>query len=312
MNKISEHIDSVVRCGKEYLVEAPPAPVSVKIELSRTCNFKCEFCNHSRLTPSTGFMSLIAYRNLLEDLFVQGVKEIAPFFYGESFLNPSLASAISYAAILGFERIFLTTNGTVATPEKVRECMAAGLHSLKFSLNYADAEQFHEKTGAKPELFEQLKNNIISARKIRDSYHYNCGLFASYILYDDKQTEQMQPLLEELRPYLDEIYSLPMYGAPSRIKQQVFIGGNQGRAENPVPPLPCWTLFKEAHINFDGTVCACGFNLGEQFIMGDLKKNSFMEIWHGEKFRALRRAHLALDVKNTVCDKCIIEKEKTP
>jgi hypothetical protein len=39
--------------------------------------------------------------------------------------------------------------------------------------------------------------------------------------------------------------------------------------------------------------------------MGDLNTLSFMEAWHSEPFRNLRRANLAEDVAGTVCEKCL-------
>jgi hypothetical protein len=39
--------------------------------------------------------------------------------------------------------------------------------------------------------------------------------------------------------------------------------------------------------------------------MGDLNRMSFMEAWHSDNFRALRRANLAENVCGTVCEKCI-------
>jgi hypothetical protein len=39
--------------------------------------------------------------------------------------------------------------------------------------------------------------------------------------------------------------------------------------------------------------------------MGDLNVESFMQAWHSEPFRRLRRANLDTDVRGTVCEKCI-------
>jgi radical SAM protein with 4Fe4S-binding SPASM domain len=306
---ISSKIDHTVRCPAETLVEAPPPPHAVKIELVRSCNFRCAYCYHSRLDAVTGFMDFALYETILDELRDIGVKEIAPFFYGESFLSPRLAEAITHARVRGFEHIFLTTNGSLATPAKVAECMDAGLNSLKFSLNYCDRNQFEEITHSRPEWFDQIIDNIKYAYWVRESCGYRCGLYASFVLYDDQQRERMKPLLNQVRPYLDEIYALPLYGAPSSIAQQHFWPGNQGRADNPVPPVPCWALFREGHINYDGTVCACSFNTGDHFTVGDLKKQTFMEIWHSEKFKELRRHHLANDVAATACRDCIIGKK---
>ena len=306
METIGTRIDRAVHCEPRRLVPAPPAPNGVKIELARTCNFSCKFCNHSNLPAKSGHMEWSLYTRIIDELKQIGVREVAPFFYGESFTSPRLADAIQYASDKGFANVFLTTNGSLAYPEAVAACMKAGLKSLKFSMNYADAKQFNEITGRQPSWFARIASNVREAKRIRDEGKYECSLSASYILYDEKQAERMKPFLDEMRPYLDQIYALPMYGIPSTLKNATFVAGNTGRAENPVPPLPCWVLFTAAHINYDGEVFACSFNVGEEFAMGNLEWQSFMSIWHSEKFQALRRAHLALDVRGTACERCII------
>jgi hypothetical protein len=46
--------------------------------------------------------------------------------------------------------------------------------------------------------------------------------------------------------------------------------------------------------------------------MGDLNTLSFMDAWHSEPFRRLRRANLAEDVAGTVCEKCLAYDEGEP
>lgn len=309
MHKISDKIDHTVRMPPEYFSETPPPPIAVKIDLTRTCNYKCSFCYHSQLEKKKGMMDIELYTRVVQNLYDLGVKEIAPFFFGESFLNSKLPEAIKIAKDIGIEYVFLTTNGSLAAPEKVEECFKAGLNSLKFSLNYADEEQFTEVARVDPRNWRRMKENIKAARRIRDEGGYDCGLYASYILYDGEQQDRMKATLSEIEPYLDEVYALPLYNQASRIQRDgwAFSGGNQGRADNPVDPVPCWALFREGHVNFDGTLCACCFSVGDEFNMGDLTKESFMAAWHSEKFKELRRAHLNYDVRGTACAGCIIQ-----
>lgn len=306
---ISNKIDHTVKIPPEYFSETPPPPVAVKIDLTRTCNYKCSFCFHSQLDKKKGKMDFELYKKIVQNLYDIGVREIAPFFFGESFLNADLPESIKFAKDVGIEYVFLTTNGSIATGDKIEKCFKAGLNSLKFSLNYADENQFSEVARVDKKNWFRMKENIKEARRIRDAGNYDCGLFASYILYDGEQQEKMQETLDEISPYLDEIYALPLYNQASKIKKDgwAFSGGNQGRADNPVDPIPCWALFREGHINYDGTLCACCFSVDDAFNMGDITKETFMEAWHSEKFKELRRAHLNYDVRNTPCEGCIIQ-----
>jgi hypothetical protein len=118
----------------------------------------------------------------------------------------------------------------------------------------------------------------------------------------------MEQAVAAILPYVDEHYWLPLYGQAgltSGAKGTRPTAGNQGRVGALRKPLPCWSLFTEGHITFDGHLSACCFDHDGRFNMGDLNAVSFMDAWHSAPFQALRRANLAEDVAGTVCEKCL-------
>lgn len=307
---ITNNIDEITEIKLDQRCVAPRCPKSVKIELTARCNFNCSFCATGYKLRNKKDMDWGFYVNLLKELRSAGVEEIGVFYLGESFLLPWLPQAIAEAKQQGFPYIFLTTNGSLANSQRVKECMDAGLNSLKFSLNYADEQQFCDVAQVKGKLFHQMLNNIKIARSVRDMGRYDCGLYASYIRYDGEQGCRMQTILKEIKPYLDEVYALPLYsqadltGSESQSRGWEVRAGNPGRADNMREPLPCWALFTEARVTFDGKLSACCFDHSCQFNMADLKEVSFMEGWYSEKFKMLRQHHLNRQVKGTVCERC--------
>ncbi|MBF0588502.1 MAG: radical SAM protein [Magnetococcales bacterium] len=309
--KISDKVDAITGMRKRHFTATPPCPKACKIELTARCNLKCSFCATSKNLRAKRDMDWDFYCRLLRDYREAGGKEVGMFFLGESMVLPWLPKAIKEAKKVGFEYVFLTTNGVNATPKKVRECMEAGLNSLKYSLNYADPEQFHEIARVKKSLFKTLLENIKESRKVRDKYDFDCGLFASYISYDGEQGKRMKKLVKELDPYLDEIYSLPLYsqadltGQDNQEQGWKVSGGNPGRLDNMRDPVPCWSLFTEARISWDGRMSMCCFDHDERFNAGNLNEMSFMDAWHSKKFQALRAEHLKKNVRGTACEQCI-------
>lgn len=61
----------------------------------------------------------------------------------------------------------------------------------------------------------------------------------------------------------------------------------------------------EGHVRADGTVSICCFDASGQFTAGDLKENTWMEVWHNDYFTKMREAHLKKDLRGTVCENCI-------
>lgn len=311
IGKITERVDAITGISDERRAAAPPCPRSVKIELTARCNFKCSFCATAYKLRDKADMDRDFYLKLLKELRQAGVEEIGVFYLGESFILNWLPDAIKAAKDEGFPYVFITTNGSLATEDKVRACMAAGLDSIKFSLNYADEEQFADIAGVNKSIYPQIIDNIKSTVRVRDEGGYDCGVYASYINYDGAQGERMMAVVADLEPLLDQVYALPLYSQADLVsvaeneRGWTIKGGNPGRFENMREPVPCWSLFTEARVTHDGYLSACCFDHDGRFHMGDLRTTPFMEAWHSEKFQELRRAHLSGDVRETVCGRCV-------
>jgi MoaA/NifB/PqqE/SkfB family radical SAM enzyme len=286
----------------------------VKIELTSQCNYRCGFCAHRLRMKSRGEMDRAFYERMVGEMVDAGVEELGLFYIGESFMCDWLPDAIAYAKRRGIRYAFLTTNGSLATAERVQACMAAGLDSLKFSMNNADEEQFVQIAAVKPKLFRDAIENLKAAWRVREAGGYRCGLYASSIQYDGEQQERMQRLVDELLPFVDEHYWLPLYSMGSLTTQREAelgyrpIAGNQGRVGALREPLPCWSVFTEGHITHDGKLSACCFDAGDRWIMADLNQVGFREGWNCREFRELRRAHLKRDVTGTICEACVAYK----
>jgi len=323
--QITQRIDAITGISPEYLQECPPCPRSVKIEISGRCNYACSFCAlRTREKQPTSDMDFDLFQAITCEMKFAGVEEVGIFFLGESLTNPQLAiECVKHLKYIGMPYVFLTSNASLATPEVVKSLMASGLDSLKWSVNAADEEQFKEIMGVKPKLFRQALANIKEAKRVRDEGKFTTGLFASSIRYDGAQLVKMEKLLaERILPYVDEHYWLPLYSMAMRSPEiEKKLGytpmhGNSGRYDPKTglptrDPLPCWSLFTEAHVRCDGHMSACCFGSDEKFDVGDLTSDTFMNAWHGERMRKARRAQIRTmtegpdALKGTFCEVCV-------
>jgi MoaA/NifB/PqqE/SkfB family radical SAM enzyme len=311
---ITQKIDAITKIGEKYLHAKLPAPKSVKIEVSPRCNYRCGFCAlRTRECQPREDMDFGLFQRITTEMREAGVEEIGVFYLGESFMAPHLLTdCIRWCKKLGFPYVFLTTNGSLSTPEHVYEVMRAGLDSLKFSVNAADPEQFEDVMGVSAKYFHKALDNIKAAKRVRDEGGFKCGLYASSIRYDGEQQDKMEALLDaHVRPYVDQHYWLPLYSMGSIATQrEAELGyrptaGNQGRLGAMRDPLPCWSAFTEGHVRADGGLSLCCFDADGRFVVGDLTKESFMEAWNSVAFQTVREAHLRKDVTGTVCEACV-------
>ncbi len=66
----------------------------------------------------------------------------------------------------------------------------------------------------------------------------------------------------------------------------------------------CLDLWNQPAIGANGIVTPCCFTVGgTSLVMGDIRRQSFRDIWHGKAYNQLRRAHL-LGSAPEICRKC--------
>jgi len=307
MKKITGKIDTLSKIPEAYRNTIVPPPPAVKIELTSRCDLKCFFCATSQKLRKAGDMDFSLLRRILKELKNSGVKEIGFFYLGESLLYPRLGDAIRLAKKIGFEYVFLTTNGRLLNEGKACEIISAGLDSLKFSFNSGNREQYKETTGI--DAFNQVITNIQNTYRIRNEVfrktgHW-CGLYASSIRYDSKQSKLMKEAIRSIKDSIDQHYWLPLYNQAGYAKTVNATVGNTGRIGALRRSIPCWTLFREGHITWDGILTGCCFSYNCKQKFGDLNRTSFMDAWNSKIAQTLRKAHLNKSVRGTICENCI-------
>ena len=301
---ITERVGKVHAFGTSCGTVTPPVPRSAKIELTSACDMHCYFCASHKHPRPTGQMSQALYTQIVDELRMLGVEQLGLFYIGESMLCEWLPEAIRYAkSVCGFPYVFLTTNGLSATPARLQACMTAGLDSIKFAFNWSNASEFARVTGLPATEYDRVLENLKAARNVRDDVRHEtghrCALYASTLRYDEGQPERMRTTLDVIESCVDQHYWLPLLGhcglpGPHSVGRPV-----------PVKDVPCWALFSEAHITWEGKLAACSLDASSRFHMGDLEKTSFIAAWHSPAFRDLRARHLDHNVRGTACQSCV-------
>ena len=305
MYKITNKIDNVTDCS-EHLIVPTPFPKSVKIELNSNCNYKCSFCATQFNLRTMGKMNRELFHRIIDELATLGIQEVGLFYLGEPFLCDWLPDAISYVKKKDIPYVFLTTNGSAITEKNIFECMSSGLDSIKFSINFADADQFTEITKLDDKVFRRIVKNVKLTHKIREDNKFNCGIYASCIKYDENQPKRMEGILNEISGCIDEFYWLPLYTQAGLFDKSTVVG-NVGREGNQRKGIPCWSIFTCAHITHEGLLSACCFDHKNEFIMGDLNIDSFESCWNSDKFKSIRSSHLSGCVDDTQCKNCLLK-----
>jgi len=303
---ISERVDSHTHVPTQKLVPEPPFPDAIKIELTSHCNYSCSFCASKRSLRAQGEIDRSFLFRILKEAASIGVKEIGMFLLGESFLVKDLPEYIRYAKEeAGIEYVFITTNGSLCTPERLSAVVDAGLDSIKFSINAGSSERYREVHGV--DMYDKVVSNVEWPHKHLAEKNSRKPRTCVSSVYMEEHREELEGLRERMLRYVDDFYFLPLYNQAGHVggKQYTKIIGNPGRYENMVSPVPCWALFNASKITWDGKLTMCCFDHDTRFEVADLQTSSLLEAWQHPKFVALRKRHLNNELSGSLCAGCL-------
>jgi radical SAM protein with 4Fe4S-binding SPASM domain len=150
-------------------------PVLSEVAVTYRCNLSCRFCyagcgqGCSRRDSSE--MSLPEIKRILEIIYKEAQAPTVSFTGGEPLLRSDLPGMVAYAKSLGF-RVNLITNGTLATMDRVKALVDAGLDSAQVSIE-GSGPHVHDRITGLPGSFEQSVAGLerISASGITVHHH---------------------------------------------------------------------------------------------------------------------------------------------
>ena len=125
-----------------YCLEPPFPHTNFLIETSNACNHSCIFCGHQKMKRKVGKIDTNFLYDILQQAYDLGTREVGFYATGEPFLVKELPDYIRRAKEIGYDYVYLTSNGSLATPECIRSVIDAGLDSIKFSINAPERRMY--------------------------------------------------------------------------------------------------------------------------------------------------------------------------
>ena len=147
-------------------IELPPFPEEIFLDLTSFCNHACVFCSNPLIKHKKTMNHNMALR-VIKEAYDCGARELGMYATGDSFMVKNLHEYVEYAKKeIGYDYIFITTNGALASPERVQPVLDAGLDSIKFSINAATKESYKIIHGYDD--FEKVLANVRSIKEWKE------------------------------------------------------------------------------------------------------------------------------------------------
>jgi radical SAM protein with 4Fe4S-binding SPASM domain len=240
--------------------------------------------------------------------------------WGEPLLSPSIHEMIAYARAKGIRVVTSTNGNTLAKPGLAERLVRSGLDTLIVALDGATQETYelYRRGGKLSSVVEGIRTVVERKRELKSATPL-INLRQVVMRQNEAELPELKRLAEELgvdaltlktmNPY-DENGALPIDEArniefiPKDPRYRRFDYSNAGERRIRLERNPCKQLWNNPAIHFDGTVCPCAFDPKETQTLGDLKKDSFDDVWYGPAYRAMRR-RFRKDWKNLpLCKEC--------
>ncbi len=272
-------------------VEAPPFPRQIQVETSNICNHTCSFCAYTQMQRPKRHMDRDLFKRVVTEAYTCGAREIGLFAGAEPLTCKWIDEYIRYCREIGYEYIYISSNGALADEDKFKRVLDAGLNSIKFSVNGGNREVYKQVHGRDD--FDRVVANIKFVSAYRKNVLQSVYLGVSFVgmPHTNATFEELKTVLSD---YVDEIV--------------YYEASNQSghMPEFPDPPYrDCHLPFNKAHISREGYLKACCNDYENLLAIEDLNEMPIMEAWHSERFQALRRRHIENKLDGTVCGNCI-------
>ncbi len=288
-------------------------PFLVYLDPSSACNFRCLFCpsGHKELIDNSGYsrsiMSLDLFEKVIRDFgeFERPIKVLRLNKIGEPFLNKHLSEMIACAKAGGtVEYVDLATNGSLFSCENLNRLFEAGLDRLNISVEGVNREQYRKYAGIGFD-FDLFVENVQWLYAHRGRCEVTIKIPGNYLT--DAQKKEFLDTFGEYcdRIFIEDIAPIwPFFDIEAH--SDIRIAQTDGQYKQPLQPKDtCTYIFYSAVVNTDGSVSACCPDWEQKLIIGDVRVESFKNIWHSSKMNALRHQHLeGKRYDNKICSQC--------
>jgi MoaA/NifB/PqqE/SkfB family radical SAM enzyme/GT2 family glycosyltransferase len=299
---------------------AAPLPQSLWIELTSRCPYDCVFCSRKSERGAGQHMDFALYEALIRQLDRPEVIRLN--YSGESLHYPQLAAAIRLARGTGATTEIVSALGT-APLSAVEALVDEGLHRLSVSIHTLQASEFRQIYGRGE--FAEIRGRLEHLAR----YQAQRGATLPVVDFAFVAMETNLPALADVATYAAEsgvphlsIHPVIRRGlAPGSFSRELDADGQLhadfarrleeavadvsgrhagltiavARPEEP-PPAALRGIttceqnpWETVHVLADGRVVSC--EVQDRTELGDLRRETLAEIWHGPRYQAFRRRY---------------------
>ncbi len=275
-------------------MELSESPQIIEVQLCNLCNSCCSICPYKDMKYKPEYMSTSLFLKLINELKMLNLKRIIPYLNNEPFIDKNYISQIKVLrANCPNAELEISTNASLLTEDIMNELLKLNITELRLSVF-----GYYKKTYNKmmPNLTKSVvfKNLHKLSKVFKDS-----KTKISIVMIDNGQINEIE--FQKMKALATKLnFEFNKWGFLDRaknVKNQTnnFYNDKVNFCEQFRP-------LERMHILADGDVVFCCQDWKHQYVVGNLNKNSIIEIWNSKEYNSLRK-HL-YDKKLVAPDLC--------
>jgi radical SAM protein with 4Fe4S-binding SPASM domain len=289
-------------------------PVSISFEPTTSCNLRCPECPSGlrAFSRPTGMLKKDFFRETIDQV-AKDLTYLVFYFQGEPYLNPDFLNMVQYAAS---KKIYTatSTNAHYLNDANAKRTVESGLDRLIISIDGTTQEVYQQyRVGGKLHKVLEGASNIVRWKKELKSKTPFIIFQFLVVRHNEHQIEDVHRLateigVDQVRLKTAQVYDyehdpnklIPTLAKYSRYKRDAkgkmkFKGNNENH---------CWRLWHDPVITWDGAVAPCCFDKDAQHKLGNLKEQSFKEVWNNKAYKDFRSKVLQSRSNIDICANC--------
>jgi radical SAM protein with 4Fe4S-binding SPASM domain len=289
-------------------------PISVSFEPTTSCNLRCPECPSGlrSFTRPTGMLQKDFFRETIDDIH-QHLLYLIFYFQGEPYLNPEFLDMVKYASSKNIYTA-TSTNAHYITDDVAKKTVESGLDRLIISIDGTSQEVYQQyRVGGNLNKVIEGAKNIVKWRKELNSK--TPFIFFQFLVVkpNEHQLEEIKQLakeigVDEVRFKTAQVYDYetdPNQLIPNNEKYSRYKKDKDGKYK-PKNKLVnrCWKLWHANVITFDGLVVPCCFDKDAMHQLGNIKNESFKNIWNNSNYKQFRTELMKSRKNIDICSNC--------
>lgn len=289
------------------LVKPLNKPILFAVETTSVCNLACVMCPYPIMTREKDFIDEAMFKKIM-DKWADSSYLVRLHGMGEPLIDKRIASLINYAGDRNV-RVEISSNCTALTEDRGREVLSSKLHQMILSLDGANKNTYEHIR--KKSDFDRVTANIERFLKLKEETGSKVRLVLQIILMNETVNE-VDAFMKRWKPYKDKniinefrIKRFSTWAGQVEAAPEIATANLRYYPDKVEKRVPCFYLWESVVVLQDGRITPCCFDYEGKMTLGNLKKESMEEVWHGKEMMRMRKEHIEGTLTDEICLNCI-------